>query len=142
MSVELVEQLKTVLVQERLQTCNDIHSFLKKKNVDDKILSFIKEFKNLTINEIENDKSINNNIILDNGTNNSNEITPKQSQKHGFTIENEIRTKVFNLEKKSNDTNTHDIPKKLNKFNSNENISIKSTQSNNVDCGKKYYYRC
>ena len=59
----------------------------------------------------------------------------KQSQKHGFTIENEIRDKVFNLKKESNDTKTHDIPKEINKFNDQENISIKSTKSNNIDCG-------
>ena len=34
----------------------------------------------------------------------------KQSQKHGFTLENYVRTNVFNLPEKKNDTNIHDIP--------------------------------
>lgn len=64
-----------------------------------------------------------------------------QSQKHGFTFENEIRTKVFDLKSKMNDTKKHDIPKDENKFNPNENISIKSTKSYNIDCGdiKRFY---
>lgn len=58
-----------------------------------------------------------------------------QSQKHGFTFENNIRENVFNLPKEKNDTKTHDIPKKKNKFNSNENCSIKTTGSDIICCG-------
>ena len=52
-----------------------------------------------------------------------------QSQKHGFDFENEIRTKVFNLNEEINNLNIYDIPAKDNKFNNNENISIKITQN-------------
>lgn len=48
-----------------------------------------------------------------------------QSQSHGFIWEEDIKTKVFNIPTTFNDTNKHDIPKKSNKFNENENISIK-----------------
>ena len=58
-----------------------------------------------------------------------------QSQKHGFTFENSVREKVFNLQKKLNDTNIHDIPKNINNFNSNENCSIKTTGSQTICCG-------
>lgn len=57
-----------------------------------------------------------------------------QSQKHGFIVENSIRELVFNIQKKVNDTNTHDIPKEENIFNSNENCSIKTTGSNTICC--------
>lgn len=57
------------------------------------------------------------------------------SQKHGFDMENQVRTKVFGLQPSKNDTNTHDIPHHLNKFDGNENVSIKMTGNNNVDCG-------
>ena len=59
----------------------------------------------------------------------------KQSQKHGFVFENEIREKVFNLCHHSNDTNVHDIPCDQNTMNPNENISIKATGSNTIFCG-------
>jgi len=65
---------------------------------------------------------------------NNNEET-KQSQKHGFTFENEIREKVFNLSQESNDRNIHDIPCEKNKFDTNENISIKTTGSQIICCG-------
>lgn len=58
-----------------------------------------------------------------------------QSQKHGFDFENDVRNKVFGLEEKNNNTDVHDIDKKYNKFNSDENISIKTTQSNVIYCG-------
>lgn len=58
-----------------------------------------------------------------------------QSQKHGFLFENEIRCKVFKLDPVSNDTRKHDIDNTENIYNSNENISIKITGSNNIDCG-------
>ena len=59
----------------------------------------------------------------------------KQSQKHGFTLENYVRTNVFNLPEKKNDTNIHDIPKEKNRFNPNENCSIKTTGSDTICCG-------
>jgi hypothetical protein len=59
----------------------------------------------------------------------------KQRQAYGFYIENEIREKIFGLEKNKNDTKIHDIPKQENKYNHYENISIKSTISNTVLCG-------
>ena len=59
-----------------------------------------------------------------------------QSQSHGFLLaENPIRELVFNLPEESNNTNTHDIPSEKNKFDSNENISIKATGGGNIDCG-------
>ncbi len=59
----------------------------------------------------------------------------QQSQKHGFTWENEVREKVFGLPKQSNDTNKHDIPSQHNSLNSNENCSIKTTCSKGIGCG-------
>ena len=59
-----------------------------------------------------------------------------QSQKHGFDFENEIRTKVFDLKPETNNTDIHDIPHEQNKFDKNENISIKTTKnSKGVECG-------
>ena len=57
-----------------------------------------------------------------------------QSQKHGFTFENEVR-KIFGLKPESNDRNVHDIPCSLNKFNTNENISIKTVGNTTICCG-------
>jgi len=57
-----------------------------------------------------------------------------QSQKHGFTFENDIRKNVFMLPTQSNDTKIHDIPYYKNTLNSNENISIKTTGSNTICC--------
>jgi hypothetical protein len=62
-------------------------------------------------------------------------IPKGQSQKHGFIFENIIRTKVFGLPEETNSNNKHDIDKALNRFNNNENISIKSSCGKNVDCG-------
>ena len=59
-----------------------------------------------------------------------------QSQSHGFILaENPIRELVFNLPQESNNTDTHDIPSEKNKFDSNENISIKATGGLTIDCG-------
>jgi hypothetical protein len=74
-------------------------------------------------------------------------IPKGQSQKHGFTFENIIRTKVFLLPEEKNDKNTHDINKALNRFNSNENISIKSSGGNGIECGDifrffNYDFKC
>lgn len=57
------------------------------------------------------------------------------SQKHGFTWENELRSKVWDLPTSKNDTNTHDIPHHLNKFDGNENVSIKTMGKDSLDCG-------
>ena len=59
----------------------------------------------------------------------------RQSQKHGFIFENDIRKNVFQLEEHPNNTDIHDINCEQNKFNNSENISIKSTSSSNIDCG-------
>ncbi len=58
-----------------------------------------------------------------------------QSQGHGLFWENEIREKVFRLPFIKNDTKKYDIECKENIFNSIENISIKTSGNNNIDCG-------
>lgn len=59
-----------------------------------------------------------------------------QSQSHGFILaENPIRELVFNLPREANNTDIHDIPMEKNKFDLNENISIKSTSGSSIDCG-------
>jgi len=57
-----------------------------------------------------------------------------QSQNHGFIFENDIRFKVFNLPIENNNTDMHDIPKDKNKYNTNENCSIKTTSSCTIYC--------
>ena len=64
-----------------------------------------------------------------NGNKNSN-----QSQKHGFQYENIIRDQVFKLPAESNNTETHDIPAYMNKFDKKENCSIKTTGSQTIFC--------
>lgn len=59
----------------------------------------------------------------------------KQRQAYGFYVENEIREKIFGLEKNNNDTKIHDIPREENKYNNFENISIKTTIKNTIYCG-------
>jgi hypothetical protein len=58
-----------------------------------------------------------------------------QSQAHGLFWDNEIREKVFGLPSCKNDTKKYDICCEENKYNSNENISIKTSSSNSIDCG-------
>lgn len=58
-----------------------------------------------------------------------------QSQNHGFRFENDIRSKVFNLPIENNNTDMHDIPKDKNKYNKNENCSIKTSGSWTIYCG-------
>lgn len=58
-----------------------------------------------------------------------------QSQAHGLFWDNEIRQKVFGLPLCKNDTKKFDIDCIENKFNHNENISIKTSGCNNIDCG-------
>jgi len=57
-----------------------------------------------------------------------------QSQKHGFVFENSIREKVFDLPGEKNNTMIHDIPKDKNKYDKNENCSIKTTGSFTLYC--------
>jgi hypothetical protein len=58
-----------------------------------------------------------------------------QSQSHGLFWDNEIRQKVFGLPLCKNDTKKFDIDCHENKFNHSENISIKTSGCNNIDCG-------
>lgn len=64
-------------------------------------------------------------------------ITSKftQSQSHGLFWDSEIRVKCFGLPSCINDTTKYDISCENNKYNSNENISIKTSCNNNIDCG-------
>lgn len=57
------------------------------------------------------------------------------SQLSGFTFENFIRERVFEIPFDPNNTDKYDIPSNKNKFNSNENISIKSSGNGNINCG-------
>ena len=57
-----------------------------------------------------------------------------QSQKHGFTFENSTRETIFDLPVEKNNTDKHDIPKQKNKYNKNENCSIKTTGSKTIYC--------
>jgi hypothetical protein len=75
-----------------------------------------------------------------------------QSQSHGLYWDNEIRVKVFQLGQCINDTKKYDIDANENKFDSLENVSIKTSSSNNIDCSDilrffnsdftKKYYKC
>jgi len=58
-----------------------------------------------------------------------------QSQSHGLFWDCEIREKVFCLPSSKNDTKKYDICCLENKFNNQENISIKTSSNNNIDCG-------
>ncbi len=58
-----------------------------------------------------------------------------QSQSHGLFWDSEIRVKCFDLPNCINDTTKYDIPCANNKYDSHENISIKTSGNNNIDCG-------
>lgn len=58
-----------------------------------------------------------------------------QSQSHGLFWDNEIREKVFGLPSCKNDTKKYDICCFENKYDLEENISIKTSSNNNIDCG-------
>jgi hypothetical protein len=59
-----------------------------------------------------------------------------QSQSHGLYWDNEIRQRVFGLKNEcKNDTKKYDIDCLENKFDKNENISIKTSGNNSIDCG-------
>lgn len=66
---------------------------------------------------------------------NSNIKNFTQSQSHGLFWDSEIRVKCFDLPECINDTTKYDICCENNKFNSEENISIKTSCNNNIDCG-------
>jgi hypothetical protein len=57
-----------------------------------------------------------------------------QSQSHGLYWDNEIRVKVFGIDQCINDTKKYDIDACENKFDPLENISIKTSSNNNIDC--------
>ena len=57
------------------------------------------------------------------------------SQSSGFTFESSIREDVFDLPFDPNNTDKYDIPSEKNRFDQNENISIKSSGNGNIDCG-------
>jgi len=58
-----------------------------------------------------------------------------QSQSHGLVWDSEIREKVFGLPQCINDTKKYDIDCSDNKYCPDENVSIKTTCSTNIDCG-------
>ena len=58
-----------------------------------------------------------------------------QSQGYGLKKENDISTIVFNLSENNNNTKKYDIDSKENKLKQNENISIKTTKGDYIDCG-------
>ena len=61
-----------------------------------------------------------------------NEFT--QSQGHGLFWDSEIRENIFGLKSCKNDTKKYDIDYYENKFNENENISIKTSSTNGFGC--------
>ena len=58
-----------------------------------------------------------------------------QSQGHGFRFENSTRASIFDMSPENNNTDKHDIPKEKNKYDKNENCSIKTTGSTTICCG-------
>jgi len=58
-----------------------------------------------------------------------------QSQSHGLVWDSEIREKVFGLPQCINDTKKYDVDCSDNKYCPDENVSIKTTCSANIDCG-------
>ena len=57
-----------------------------------------------------------------------------QSQSHGLFWDSEIRDIVFDVKECINDTKKYDIDYYENKFDPNENVSIKTSSNNNIDC--------
>lgn len=78
-----------------------------------------------------------NNVVPNNAvSNNVSDISQfTQSQSHGLFWDSEIRETVFCLSACKNDTTKYDICCDKNKFNSCENVSIKTSCNNNIDCG-------
>jgi len=62
-----------------------------------------------------------------------NEFT--QSQGHGLFWDSQIREKVFSLAPVKNDSKKYDIDCNENKFDSCENVSIKTSQNGGISCG-------
>ena len=60
---------------------------------------------------------------------------PLSSQNHGIFWDKEIRECVFGLSPCENNTHKYDVSRNQNMFNSNENVSIKTTGSATVCCG-------
>ena len=58
-----------------------------------------------------------------------------ENQLHGFTWEAEIKTTVFGLDVAAHYTAVHDIDRSHNRFDANENISIKTTGGSTVCMG-------
>jgi hypothetical protein len=58
-----------------------------------------------------------------------------ENQLHGFTWEAEIKTNVFGLDAAAPYTAVHDIDRSQNRFDANENISIKTTGGSTVCMG-------
>lgn len=58
-----------------------------------------------------------------------------QSQGHGLFWDNQIRERVFELPSCKNDTKKYDICCSENRFNPCENVSIKTSSNDNIDCG-------
>ena len=58
-----------------------------------------------------------------------------QSQSHGLIYDNMIRVNVFKLPACKNDTKKYDVSCSENIFDKEENISIKTSGSKNIDCG-------
>lgn len=58
-----------------------------------------------------------------------------ESQRHGFDWENDIKTKVFRLDEAAAYTAKHDVEKEHNRFNPNENVSIKTVGNTTLCMG-------
>lgn len=78
---------------------------------------------------------INEEVTKINATSNLKESHFTQSQGHGLFWDSEIRERVFELPPCKNDTKKYDISCSENKFNDCENISIKTSANDGIDCG-------
>lgn len=58
-----------------------------------------------------------------------------ESQQHGLLWESDIKSKVFNLGASASYTAVHDVDRAHNRYNPNENISIKTTGGSTLDMG-------
>tara|TARA_Y100000389_G_scaffold171916_2_gene179914 strand:- start:4310 stop:4930 length:621 start_codon:yes stop_codon:yes gene_type:complete len=55
-------------------------------------------------------------------------------QNHGFKWENDIKENVFDINIKYKNTSIFDIYSKDNKYNKNENVSVKTSSSDSINC--------
>ena len=126
-------KVDTVIQDKSIQS----HYFIKLKNNNSDIIEKLKNL-NFEYDNTVGPKSISKQEVIqkfnDIMCEQDDKLIFTQSQRHGFIIEGEIRKKVFGLEPNKNDTNKFDIQMLQNKFNCSENISIKSTCQNYVDC--------